>query len=106
MRPRYTRLPLLSPTVRPRTHPEATRGAHPYPLQRQGSFVSWTEAMNYMIAAVGNMTPADRAVDATWSDRPTNGAGVVFHAVIDMHEHLGRAIAYARINQIVPPWSR
>ncbi|MGD2070838.1 MAG: DinB family protein [Gemmatimonadota bacterium] len=24
----------------------------------------------------------------------------------DMHEHLGQAIAYARINHIVPPWSR
>ena len=24
----------------------------------------------------------------------------------DMHEHLGQLIAYARTNQIVPPWSR
>ncbi len=24
----------------------------------------------------------------------------------DMHEHLGQSIAYARMNQIVPPWSR
>lgn len=24
----------------------------------------------------------------------------------DMHEHLGQAIAYARMNRIVPPWSR
>ena len=24
----------------------------------------------------------------------------------DMHEHLGQLIAYARANQIVPPWSR
>ncbi len=24
----------------------------------------------------------------------------------DMHEHLGQLIAYARMNQIVPPWSR
>jgi hypothetical protein len=24
----------------------------------------------------------------------------------DMHEHLGQAIAYARMNQIVPPWSQ
>lgn len=24
---------------------------------------------------------------------------------VDMHEHLGQAIAYARINGIVPPWS-
>ena len=24
----------------------------------------------------------------------------------DMHEHLGQLIAYARMNQIVPPWSK
>ncbi len=24
----------------------------------------------------------------------------------DMHEHLGQMIAYARMNQIVPPWSK
>jgi hypothetical protein len=24
----------------------------------------------------------------------------------DMHEHLGQLIAYARMNQIVPPWSQ
>jgi hypothetical protein len=27
------------------------------------------------------------------------------HAIVDMHEHLGQSIAYARTNQIVPPWS-
>jgi hypothetical protein len=24
----------------------------------------------------------------------------------DLHEHLGRLIAYARMNKIVPPWSK
>jgi hypothetical protein len=24
----------------------------------------------------------------------------------DMHEHLGQLIAYARMNHIVPPWSK
>jgi len=23
----------------------------------------------------------------------------------DMHEHLGQAIAYARMNKVVPPWT-
>ena len=36
----------------------------------------------------------------------TNGTGIVGHSVVDMHEHLGQSIAYARMNQIVPPWSR
>ena len=24
----------------------------------------------------------------------------------DLHEHLGQLVAYARMNSIVPPWSR
>ncbi len=30
---------------------------------------------------------------------------IVFLAVSDAHEHLGQAVAYARINGIVPPWT-
>ncbi|MFV1988831.1 MAG: DinB family protein, partial [Gemmatimonadota bacterium] len=29
----------------------------------------------------------------------------VFLLLADMHEHLGQAIAYARTNEVVPPWS-
>ena len=32
--------------------------------------------------------------------------GAILMATGDMHEHLGQLIAYARANQIVPPWSR
>ena len=63
-------------------------------------------AWNYMIDSCRNMTAADRMADAEWFGQPMNAAGVVGHAVVDMHEHLGQSIAYARMNQIVPPWSR
>ena len=63
-------------------------------------------AWNYMIDSCRNMTMADQMADAQWFGQATNGAGVVGHAVADMHEHLGQSIAYARMNQIVPPWSR
>ncbi len=29
----------------------------------------------------------------------------LFLIVGDMHEHLGQAIAYARMNEVVPPWT-
>ena len=29
----------------------------------------------------------------------------LFTVVRDMHEHLGQAIAYARMNGVVPPWT-
>jgi hypothetical protein len=30
----------------------------------------------------------------------------VTYSLIDLHEHLGQLVSYARMNQIVPPWSR
>jgi hypothetical protein len=63
-------------------------------------------SLNYMIGTVRSMSAADRATDRNWFRTETSGAGVIMHAIIDMHEHLGQSIAYARTNRIVPPWSR
>ncbi len=63
-------------------------------------------SFDYMTESLRNMTRADITGDATWFGRETTGTGVVGLAVVDMHEHLGQSIAYARMNQIVPPWSR
>jgi uncharacterized damage-inducible protein DinB len=35
----------------------------------------------------------------------TTVRGVFFTAANHMHEHLGQAIAYARMNNVVPPWT-
>ena len=63
-------------------------------------------SFDYMIDAFESMTEADLVADASWFGQATNGTGIVGHSVVDMHEHLGQSIAYARMNQIVPPWSR
>ena len=63
-------------------------------------------SLNYMVESIRSMTAADRGAGASWFGTETNGAGVVTSALVDMHEHLGQSIAYARTNQIVPPWSR
>jgi len=31
---------------------------------------------------------------------------IILFVAGDMHEHLGQLIAYARTNEIVPPWSQ
>ena len=59
--------------------------------------------VNYMVEAARSMTPPDREAPAEWFGTPTTAAGVVTHAIIDMHEHLGQSIAHARTNQIVLP---
>lgn len=35
----------------------------------------------------------------------TTYRGVLLMCVVHMHEHLGQSIAYARMNDIVPPWT-
>lgn len=35
-----------------------------------------------------------------------NAPGIALLVYGDLHEHLGQLIAYARMNQVVPPWSR
>src|SRR5262245_13900864 len=50
--------------------------------------------------------PGTLARDADFFGTPTTRHGIL--TVIDTHiaEHLGQAIAYARVNGIVPPWSK
>lgn len=38
--------------------------------------------------------------------RQTSNLGVLFTISNHLHEHLGQSIAYARMNGVVPPWSR
>ena len=38
--------------------------------------------------------------------KPTTNRGVLMTMLSHLHEHLGQSIAYARMNGVVPPWSR
>lgn len=38
--------------------------------------------------------------------RETTLHGALFMMLMDQHEHLGQSIAYARTNNVTPPWSR
>ena len=37
---------------------------------------------------------------------PTTHRGVLVTILSHLHEHLGQSVAYARMNGVVPPWSR
>lgn len=52
------------------------------------------------------LSEADRARQVNFFGLTTNLGTALTLAQNDMHEHLGQSIAYARMNQIVPPWSR
>ena len=74
-------------------------------MSKAGVIQELERSLTYMVETVRSMTADDRGADASWFGQEMTGAGVVTHAIVDMHEHLGQAIAYARTNQIVPPWS-
>lgn len=67
-------------------------------------------AMERSLENLGNMIRAlskDHANDPiTFFGAKTYMRGAVALALGDLHEHLGQLVSYARMNQIVPPWSR
>jgi uncharacterized damage-inducible protein DinB len=54
---------------------------------------------------IGGMTNADFAKLLPKLGPQANAGDVVYILVADAHEHLGQAVAYARVNGIVPPWT-
>jgi uncharacterized damage-inducible protein DinB len=57
------------------------------------------------IAAVQGMSNADFAKPETKLGPDANDGDVVYILVTHNHEHLGQAIAYARVAGVVPPWT-
>ena len=60
----------------------------------------------YIDSAIANMPPDELAKPRKgFGGSSTTGYGILFLITTDLHEHLGQAIAYARVNNIVPPWT-
>jgi uncharacterized damage-inducible protein DinB len=55
---------------------------------------------------VAGMAAQDLAATTELYGRQVPGWAVLVQLVSHMNEHLGQSIAYARMNEIVPPWSR
>lgn len=61
---------------------------------------------DHAAALMEGMSDADRARDVNFFGLDVDVATAITLMANDMHEHLGQSIAYARMNRIVPPWSR
>jgi hypothetical protein len=61
---------------------------------------------DHIVGAVSGMDDATRAQEIRFFGQQVSTSGAILMATGDMHEHLGQLIAYARMNRIVPPWSR
>jgi uncharacterized damage-inducible protein DinB len=63
------------------------------------------QSFEYTRAAIEKMSNADFAKPAKKYGPDANSGDLVYLIISDSHEHLGQAVAYARINGIVPPWT-
>ena len=63
-------------------------------------------SMEYVRTVVEGMSEAELTERTTLYGSDVAKWAVVLQLVTHMNEHLGQAIAYARMNGVVPPWSR
>ena len=63
-------------------------------------------SFEHLLGLVQGLTSEDRARHVDFFGREVDLGTAIDLMANDMHEHLGQAIAYARTNEIFPPWSR
>jgi uncharacterized damage-inducible protein DinB len=56
--------------------------------------------------AHGSVTQADFEKKVAIADRSATVDGVYLRILVHANEHMGQLVAYARMNGIVPPWSK
>ena len=64
------------------------------------------ESMEHVRRVVAAMSSKDLEKQTRLYGRDVGQWAVLLQLVTHMNEHLGQSIAYARMNRVVPPWSR
>jgi uncharacterized damage-inducible protein DinB len=65
-----------------------------------------SESMEHVRRVAAGMSAEDLNRMTRLYGRDVGHWAVLLQLVTHMNEHLGQSIAYARMNQVVPPWSR
>lgn len=63
-------------------------------------------AMQSLSATLGGLSQAKINTPIRYYGQRTLPRVATTYTLIDLHEHLGQLVAYARMNMIVPPWTR
>ena len=63
-------------------------------------------SVRHVMEQVGALTEAELAGETELYGRTVQGWAVLLQLVSHMNEHVGQSVSYARMNGIVPPWSR
>jgi uncharacterized damage-inducible protein DinB len=76
-------------------------------MTKKAEIVALLEASNaHVRAAVSKLSDEQLAKSTTLYGRTVPQWAVLLQLVAHMNEHLGQSIAYARSNNVVPPWSQ
>lgn len=63
-------------------------------------------SIQHVIRSIEKMPDAKFSQPTELYGNMVNGQAVLMQLVTHMSEHVGQSIAYARMNEVVPPWSR
>ena len=64
-----------------------------------------SESITFALAAVQDLPEEKLSETVEIFGRTTNGAGILVFMLNHTSEHVGQSIAYARMNNVAPPWS-
>lgn len=64
------------------------------------------QSVNYVKEHVQEMPSSKINAETKLYGRTTNGQGVLLQLLSHLSEHVGQSIAYARMNEVVPPWNQ
>ena len=64
------------------------------------------KAMQSLSATLAGLSLDTMNTPITYYGQPTLPRVATTYTLNDLHEHLGQVVSYARMNQIVPPWSK
>lgn len=99
---RYQILPLMGASV-----PEGfeAKAFEKLTTDRAQIIAELNRTWEFTQTTINNMSNADFAKPLPKLGPQANAGDVVYTLIADAHEHLGQAVAYARENGIVPPWT-
>lgn len=85
---------------------EANDKAEKVPIDKEKTIAALTESFAAVHKYLDDVSARSLAGSADFFGTATTKRGVLVFLDTHIGEHLGQAIAYARMNGIVPPWSR
>jgi uncharacterized damage-inducible protein DinB len=86
------------------TTPEAAKLPAEKAITAKADVIQWLKRS--LEAVRKGYETADRQKKVQFFGKETTSDGVFLRILIHDNEHMGQSIAYARMNAIVPPWSR